>query len=152
MIFLDLAEAFYRVIRPLVLSGSIDDEAIGAVARRIGLPPDALHDFHRHLQDPEAIAQAGLPPHIQRAITMLHDHTHFHMLGQVDFVKTSIGSRPGDCFADVIFGFLFSRILHTLELRMRAEDLLTHHDVVDPGGLLQRPWTRQQSLWQDRGK
>ena len=150
LLFLDLTEAFYRVIRPLVLSGDLDDATIGAVAQRIGLPPDALHAFHQHLQDPEAIAQAQLPLHLQRALTMLHDHTHFRVAGQEDFVKTTIGSRPGDCFADVIFGFLFSRILHALEARMQHEGLLTHHEAPEPRHLLQRPWQRQQTFWRDK--
>ena len=150
LLFLDLTEAFYRVIRPLVLSGNLDDATIGAIAQRIGLPSDAIHDFHHHLQDPSAIAQAGLPPHLRRALSMLHDHTHFQVAGQTDCVHTTIGSRPGDCFADVVFGFLFSRILHKLEERMETEDLISRHPAPDPSGLLQRPWQRQKDRWQER--
>ena len=150
LLFLDLTEAFYRVIRPLVLSGDLDDATISAVAQRIGLPSDALHEFHRHLRDPEAIDQARLPPYLQRALTALHDHTHFRVDGQEDHVKTTIGSRPGDCFADVIFGFLFSRILHTLESRMHHEGLITQHEPPEPHNLLQRPWQRQQAQWRHK--
>ena len=40
------------------------------------------------------------------------------MHGQPDRVHTRIGSRPGDPFADVIFGYMFARILTQVEQRL----------------------------------
>ena len=37
LLFIDLQEAFYRIIRPLVVDGPIDDEMIASMAARIDL-------------------------------------------------------------------------------------------------------------------
>jgi hypothetical protein len=65
-IFLDLAEAFYRLIRPLVLGGDISDDDLAVIALRLGLDGDTLHRFHAQLQGPSALQQAGASPAVQR--------------------------------------------------------------------------------------
>ena len=49
LLFIDLQEAFYRVLRPLVVDGPIDDASIAAMAARIGLDGGFLHDLHAAL-------------------------------------------------------------------------------------------------------
>ena len=46
------------------------------------------------------------------------------MKHQNDFVKTTIGSRPGDCYADVVFGFLWSRVLQRVEQALVSQGAL----------------------------
>ena len=111
ILFLDLREAFYRVLRPLALQSDWNEEELAKIAQRLNLPSGTLHELHQHLQEPCAVAQAGLPHFIQNYITAIHTDTWFQMKHQHDFVKTTIGSRPGDCYADVVFGFLWSRVL-----------------------------------------
>ena len=48
----------------------------------------------------------GLWHHVLRA---LHTDTNFHLPGQSDVCKTLVGTRPGHCFADVIFSYLWAR-------------------------------------------
>ena len=45
-LFLDLTEAYYRVLRPLVLGGEWSDEVIARMAARLQLGEDALHDLY----------------------------------------------------------------------------------------------------------
>ena len=108
LLFVDLTEAFYRVIRPLVIAGDLEDDLLASVAHRLHLPEEVLHDFHAMLQQPDALAQAHLPDHLARALQALHCDTHFHVGTQQDCVRTRLGTRPGDSFADVIFGYLFA--------------------------------------------
>ncbi|CAL1127063.1 unnamed protein product [Cladocopium goreaui] len=61
LLFIDLQEAFYRVLRPLVVDGPIDDASIAAMAARIDLDEGFLHDLRRALQQPCALAEAGVP-------------------------------------------------------------------------------------------
>ena len=110
-IFLDLSEAFYRVIRPLAVGGATDDETLASVAARLGLPSTILEDLRRHLDEAPATHSAQLPRHLQRALQALHLDTHWHIGTQQDACCTTIGTRPGDAFADVIFGYLWSRVL-----------------------------------------
>ena len=124
VLFLDLQEAFYRVLRPLALGDKMTDEAICAMMQRLRIPPSAMEELARLLELPGATEQADLPPHLRRALCAIHTDTHFHVAGQQDRVRTQAGSRPGDPFADVIFGYLFSRILGVMEQRLTQEQLL----------------------------
>lgn len=134
MIFLDLQEAFYRVIRPIAIGGVITDTLLSSIADRLRLPPDAVRDLYHLLQLPAATEMAGLPPHLARALQALHTNTHFRVHGQTDATHTRVGTRPGDPFADVVFGYMFARLLTTVEQKMQELDILeTIHDVGTPG-------------------
>ena len=124
-IFLDLAEAFYRLIRPLALGGDLSDDDIAVIATRLGLGKDALHQFHAQLREPSALQQAGAGPIVQKFLQALHCDTWFQIGTQDDVVRTAIGSRPGDSYADVVFGFLWAQLLQ------RYEEQLVAHDVID---------------------
>ena len=124
-IFLDLAEAFYRLIRPLALGGDLSDDDIAVIAARIGLGHNALHQFHAQLKEPSALQQAGAAPVVQKFLQALHSDTWFQIGTQDDVVRTAIGSRPGDSYADVVFGLLWAQLLR------RYEDQLVAHDVLE---------------------
>ena len=124
LLFIDLQEAFYRVLRPLVVDGPVDDESAAAMAARIDLDDGFLHDLHAALQQPCALEEAGIPSHLRRAIRALHTDTFFKLPMQTDQVVTQIGTRPGDSFADVIFGFLMAKVLRKFQQAMDAEGLL----------------------------
>ena len=125
IIFLDLKEAFYRVLRPLAMQNRWDDQDIADVAKRLGLPPSIMEDLHQHLRDPCALQQASLPPLLRNCITAIHTDTWFVVDGQDnDVCRTTAGSRPGDCFADTIFGYLWARVLRSLEQKCIEMGLL----------------------------
>ena len=124
LLFIDLQEAFYRVLRPLVVAGPVDDATVAAMAARIDLDEGFLHDLHLALQQPCALEEAGIPSHLRRAIRALHTDTFFKLPMQNDQVVTQIGTRPGDSFADVIFGFLMAKVLHKFQRAMDAAGLL----------------------------
>eukprot|EP00435_Cladocopium_sp_Y103_P064835 s146_g26.t1 len=134
LIFLDLREAFYRVLRPLSIGGRMTDSVLAAMAARLCLPADALADLQLLLRDPAGTEQANMPAHMRRALQALHTNTHFAVQGQTDRVHTQIGSRPGDPFADIVFGFMFARVLSLVESRMETLGLLeTYMDSPTPG-------------------
>ena len=120
LLFVDLQEAFYRVLRPLVVDGPIDDVTIATMAARIDLDEGFLHDLRAALQQPCALEEAGIPSHLRRAIRALHTDTFFQLPMQHDQVVTQIGTRPGD----VIFGFLMAKVLQKFQQVMDAEGLL----------------------------
>ena len=124
LLFIDLQEAFYRVLRPLVVDGPTDATSLAAMAARIDLDEGFLQDLHAALQQPCALEEAGVPSHLRRAIRALHTDTFFKLPMQTDQVVTQIGTRPGDSFADVIFGFLMAKVLHKFQTAMQAEGFL----------------------------
>ena len=103
VLFIDLQEAFYRVVRPLAISGPWTDELIAAMAHRLHLDQNILQDLYAHLAEPSAVEQAQMSATAQRAIQALHSDTFFALPGQDDRVRTTHGSRPGDSYADVVF-------------------------------------------------
>ena len=109
LVFLDLTEAFYRVLRPLALGGTWNDEVLASMPARLHLDPDTLHDLHERLQEPDALSRAQTPDFHRKYLQALHTDTHFRLDHQEDQVRTTFGSRPGDSFADVVFGFLWTR-------------------------------------------
>eukprot|EP00435_Cladocopium_sp_Y103_P058160 s489_g20.t1 len=125
LIFLDLTEAFYRIVRPFALGGCLSDEDIATIASRLGFAEDTLHQFHDQLAQPSAIQQAGASPFVQRFLQALHSDTWFRIGADGPLVRTTIGSRPGDSYADVVFGLLWAKLLH------RYEQILVAHDVLE---------------------
>jgi len=103
LLMVDLVEAFYRVLRPLALGSDYRDDDIARIAQKLRLPDDVLHQLHAHLADPSAIAKAGMTKTAQQVLQAIHSDTFFQMPGQTDICRTTVGTRPGDSFADVVF-------------------------------------------------
>ncbi|CAL1155737.1 unnamed protein product [Cladocopium goreaui] len=110
----EAVEAWLEFFRQME-GGPVTDEMVMHVGRKLGFTEDLLEELYKHLSEPAAIAEANLPKHMQIAITALHEDTFFTVKGQGDVCRTTLGSRPGDCFADVIFSYLWGRILRRLQ-------------------------------------
>ena len=132
ILFLDLKEAFYRVVRGLVTGQHTDAELFQTLASRLHLSDEAQHNLREALQQEHALSQAGLSEHAQRAILALHCDTHFHLPGQHDCCRTAVGTRPGDSWADVIFGFAWARLLAHLETTLHAKGILDTYEELEP--------------------
>ena len=121
---MDLQEAFYRVVRELVVAGPIDDQATALMTSRLQLGDDCLHELYAELAKPHALREAHVPDHMQRAIKALHADTFFQLPLQQDCVVTQIGSRPGDSCADVIYGYLMAKVMEKFQMKMEAQGVL----------------------------
>ena len=141
LIFLDLTEAFYRVFRPLALGGPVSDETIAHIANKLNLPASAVHDFHEELCKPSSIEQAAMPPHLCRTLQALHSDTWTQFGDQTDVTRTEVGTRPGDSFADVVFGFMFAKILKQIEGDLHRAQCLDVFDSPETPGLFAAPST-----------
>eukprot|EP00438_Fugacium_kawagutii_P003816 Skav230263 [mRNA] locus=scaffold3387:126512:129952:- [translate_table: standard] len=134
IIFLDLREAFYRTLRELAIGASpgrfLDQWIAG-----LDLPADTVSELRQMLTRPSAIETAGFSQVHRNMVKALHDSTWFYLHNQPDKVLTSIGSRPGDCFADWVFSMLFSRVLDVLEQRLSSLALLDVYPVASQPGL-----------------
>ena len=125
ILFVDLEAAFYKVVRPLALSGRWDDEILASMAQRLRMPADTIHALYEHLKEPGATETAGMPQHARRALQAVHQDTFFQVPHQTDAVKTHLGTRPGDAYADVVFGYLMARILHRFTHTLQDRDVLS---------------------------
>ena len=133
VLFVDLTEAFYRILREAPLGGEVNDEVLAHIMAKLRMPEDSLHRIYELLQEPPAIAQAGLAPTFQRSFIAIHRSTHFWMRNQGDVSRTSLGTRPGDSFADIVFGYAWTTVLAKLERHLLAHGWLpplpAHHQL-----------------------
>ena len=125
VLFVDLEAAFYQVVRPLALAGEWSDEILAAMAQRLRMPADTIHALHQHLKQPSAIELAGLSHFSQRAIRAFHSDTFFQVPAQEDCVQTHLGTRPGDAYADIVFGYLMAKILRQFSTRLEGQEVLS---------------------------
>ena len=107
-------------MRPLAVGCHLSDQCVEAMIEPLGLSHSDLCDLREHLCQPSAIELAGAPPHVINLFQAIHQDTWFVMDDQQEVVRTELGSRPGDGFADVVFGLLWGKLLRKLE-----QDLVT---------------------------
>eukprot|EP00438_Fugacium_kawagutii_P031926 Skav214801 [mRNA] locus=scaffold740:118185:123383:+ [translate_table: standard] len=136
VLFVDLKEAFYRLVRPLALGDPCPSERLEQMIARLGMSPATIQALRAHMAQPSALDQAGVPAHHQRAIKAIHSATWFTMRHSDRKVHTTAGSRPGDSFADVLFGYLYAVVLQGIQERLQAEGLLDGVESGPPGLIL----------------
>ena len=124
IMFLDLREAFYRVCRPMLQNEHISDEELARIFQQLSLPPDTFQSFRAAVRQGSVLDQAQTPEWLQQVLGMVLRQTWFRLPQQTDVVWTTLGSRPGDCLADVLFYFVFSAVLQELRTRAAAAGLL----------------------------
>ena len=110
-IFVDISSAFYRIIRQFAVNLDTPKEELARIFRIFNIPPSELEHLQHELNDRTALAMADTPERLQMIIRDYFEATWFTVPGSPEIVGTLAGSRPGDTFADLIFSFVFSKIL-----------------------------------------
>eukprot|EP00438_Fugacium_kawagutii_P016297 Skav208500 [mRNA] locus=scaffold1658:66831:72825:+ [translate_table: standard] len=115
------------------------DEQLAYIAHRMNLGSSILSDLRAALASPHALDRAQVDPLTQNYVRSLHQDTWFYMGEDPDHrrVVTRVGTRPGDSFADVIFGYAWARILTQVEDRLVDRQLLCSYQ--DVHGLQDSP-------------
>ena len=121
ILFLDIKTAFYRVLRPLVAKLPTTHMQLQALLERFNLPASAIDDLVRELNEASMLREAGASQHAETLVAEIHQSTWFATPGLPKVTRTTAGSRPGDPYADVVFNFLFIRVLNAL--RPQLEEL-----------------------------
>ena len=123
LMFLDLREAFYRVVRPLLVGSECSDEQIAAAVKAMQLPAGVMHELHAHIKQSSAARDAGASDWADLAITDALTGTWFRFQSGQQVVQTGIGSRPGDNLADICFSFIFAKVLRSVQESLSQYDL-----------------------------
>ena len=124
-IFLDTKSAYYRVVRELAFGTLEDDSAVIQLFHRFGVPPEALHDLMSVVHHGGVMAQNGLQAHHRALVQDMHDLSWFitpysdgSMVG-----LSKAGSRPGESWADIVFAFVYHKVLSGIRDIADAEKL-----------------------------
>ena len=126
LVFLDLREAFYRVIRHLFTGSRFNDEDFAALASQLRLKPDVLATLHQHMQADSLPQAAGASQWVSMSLSEILDCTWFRFRRSPTVVQTGIGSRPGDNCTDLLFSYLFACVLRDLQEELRRAQVLVH--------------------------
>ena len=122
-IFVDARQAFYDVLRRLVIPIYESDEAVAALFKDLDLPPAALHDLAEALSQTDAMTEAHAPQPFTRDVASTYTGTHFTVSGSDQVGQALKGTRPGHPYADAVFAFAFQRVLRSVAKRL-DDDLL----------------------------
>ena len=119
VLFVDIANAFYKAIRQQIMPTPTDLRTVQQLFQMLKLDTQALDDFVQFMQADNAFDRAGAPSHLQHLIANGMSSTWFGISSSPHLTKTRRGTRPGDCYADIVFSFAFSRLLSNLLLEYR---------------------------------
>ena len=110
IVFVDLSNAFHRLIRQMVSGVDIPEEAI-AVIQTLVNQGFKKEDLEAALEIPSVLADLGLPRSLVRMLQDIHHCTWFVVGDQGKLSITRKGTRPGSPLADLIFHILMSDVM-----------------------------------------
>ena len=118
VLFLDVKSAYYRVVRQLAVGGSGVD-SIERVMAHFDIGATDLQELMEELHGTPEARVSNLTQHQELMLEELLSSTWFTGQHRSMVMESMAGSRPGDGMADVIFGFIFKRILRRVTNRLR---------------------------------
>ena len=121
LVFVDLASAYYAVIRETVLGGGLTDRPISELAGALGLSDEDLQQLKLYVEQEPIMAHEGASAHLTALARELHQQTWFSLAEDSCLIQTERGTRPGGTLADTIFNILFGRVLQRRQQGMQRD-------------------------------
>ena len=107
-LFVDIASAYYTLLRQMSVDVAPTDENILSLLRRLGISECHISQVAQKLESPTGLEEAQAPPHLRAILGEFHSFTWFRLRGDDDLVATSRGTRPGDGLADLLCNILWT--------------------------------------------
>ncbi|CAE7453752.1 unnamed protein product [Symbiodinium sp. CCMP2592] len=123
LVFFDVRAAYYRVIRQLLAQVGDTETALRRLFHEMGVPPSALGELRDGLERLGALSSAGASDHLCAVLSDAMEGTWFRLDFGSTLTVTHRGVRPGDCLADVLFGFTLSAYLTATERALESAGL-----------------------------
>ena len=117
VLFLDVKAAYYRVIRQLVV-GSGGSTSLERVMQHFDLGATDLQELLEEAHGEPEGKLSNLTQHQELMLEELLSSTWFTAQHRSTVYESLAGSRPGDGLADVVFGFIFKRILRRATIKL----------------------------------
>ena len=133
VLYLDTSAAYYRIVRELAVGDIRDDHTVVRLFRRFGLSGDDLQELLETVESGGMLAQAGAPDALRQVVKDIHLHTWFvsRFADGTKVCSSLAGSRPGESWADLIYAYIYGRVLSKIHEFAVAEDL-TYKVAHDP--------------------
>ena len=133
-LYLDTEAAYYRIVRQLAFGTLTSDDAVVRVFQHFGLDPDDISEMLEQVVSGGIAAEAGIPDATRHNIKDFH-HRSWFITAYSDgaaVTQTEAGSRPGESWSDLVFGWVYARILAKVTEHATAEQILDELPY-DPG-------------------
>ena len=121
LIFIDVQNAFYRVLRQHI-TDTPDPRGVQQLFTNLGLPSETFAEFEGLLREEPALLQSDLPPLLHRLLSEALRGTWFTVANSTSFSRTRRGTRPGDSLADICFTFALAKILGRAFQHLHLDD------------------------------
>ena len=121
ILFIDVQNAFYRLLRKHLVNSRQDKRGLQEMFRTLGLAEQAYEEFTTHFVDPPVLEEGGLSPFLVSLFREFFETTWYAMEGTSVLTWTRRGSRPGDSFADICFGYALKRILSKISKELQEK-------------------------------
>lgn len=102
VVFVDLANAFHRLIRELVC-GIARNEDVDALLHSLESSGGSSMGVQKWLEFPCLLQRLGAPPKLVNLLQDVHAHTWHVLSAHPGMTRTRRGTRPGSPLADVVF-------------------------------------------------
>ena len=118
--FLDIASAYYTLLRQHAVDLSFGDEDVVRFLHRMGIADAHIESVAKLLESTPAFQEIGVPQHLHSMVAEIHTSTWFSVCNDDQLIATSKGTRPGDAFADVLWSVTFNRFLKEVEAKIQS--------------------------------
>lgn len=159
ILFLDIRSAYYSICRELTSGWTGSDAQIIHALKHFQLPVETLRDIHAFLsQFGGATEQSNLSDVHCSLLTELSTGSWFRISGSNLTTQTHGGSRPGDGLADLIFGYVFGRLMQNFKRQLSDKGLwdsspwtlpVERHDMLNYGGPMPDVPANIDIIWAD---
>ena len=155
-LFLDTHAAYYRLVRDLATGCIYSDDAVVKLFQHFALDEEDLHDLMKVVRQGGMFADGGFPATIRHVTKDIHHFTWAvtpHTTGDL-VCRSEAGSRPGESWSDVVYSFIYTRVLARIAELARGEELLPDLSWDAPLGPFAEadggePVTGQDATWAD---
>eukprot|EP00439_Symbiodinium_sp_Y106_P063226 s3353_g9.t1 len=111
ILFTDLIDAYYAVVREAVLGEGITPLPLCRVIESLGMTESDVQELQHYTADSPVLQKGQCSELLRCLLREFHSFTWFSLHGDSKLVWTNRGTRPGGCLADAVFSLLFVRVL-----------------------------------------
>ena len=153
--FVDIKSAYYQLLRELAIDTKISMQQLKTLLNTLQLPVTDIVEIYQHIHSKQPAAETlSVDPLARELAGSFHNGTWFHVQGAPEVAWTTRGTRPGDGWADMLFGFVVTCMLREIKQDLEQQGLT--FDVLWNGeiGLQAQPGTDASapafaSVWAD---
>ena len=122
IILLDMESAFYKAVRQLVVKADDferTDEYVAHMSKNLGIGPKEHQVFYQHLRECPMLEKGNANKAIQKWVLSSMEGSWCKLRDSAQCLATSLGTKPGDPTADVLYSLVMTKFLQTISQKFR---------------------------------